>query len=314
MAIKLLASAFSDKGNVRKNNEDSFFLNGHYLRREQMDDGGLFKCKAEPYALFAVCDGMGGEEAGEEASLLSVMRCEESLAAKEDLFDREKLVYFLRNGCQAVYDQARQRGNRSGATMALLVAGQERLRIANMGDSRIYRLHKGTMQQISYDHTEMQRLLNAGLIKPEEVKNHPKRHMILQYWGMPLDRAPFTPYMSKSSPYENGDRYLLCSDGLTDMLTDKQIAALLAKNEPVEKISEQMVRQAKAHGGRDNVTVVVIEVHASSDEKAGAKKKKPRQQGKHLKSARRVLGGIAVLLGAVNAYLLLEWLDFFLFR
>ena len=313
MAIKLLASACSDKGCVRKNNEDSFCLNGHYLPREKMDDGGLFKCKAEPYALFAVCDGMGGAEFGEEASLLSVMRCSASLSAKEDLFDREKLIYFLRDGCQAVYDQARQRGNRSGATMALLVAGQDRLRIANMGDSRIYRLHKGAMQQISLDHTEMQRLLNAGLIKPEEVKTHPKRHMILQYWGMPLDRAPLTPDISKSIPYEDGDRYLLCSDGLTDMLTDKQIAALLSKNDPVEKISEQMVRQAKAHGGRDNVTVVVMEVKVTADEKTAAKKQ-PKKQGKQLQSMRGLLSAIAVLLGAVNVYLLMEWLDFFLFR
>lgn len=305
MAVKLLASACSDKGCVRKNNEDSFCLNGHYLRREQMDEGGLFRCHAVPYSLFAVCDGMGGEEAGEEASLLSVMRCAESLASGENLYDRERLIYFMRSGCEAVYGQARQRGNHSGATMALLVAAKERLRIANMGDSRIYHLHGGTMKQLSLDHTEMQKLLSQGLITPEQVKTHPKRHMIYQYWGMPLDRAPFLPYISTSIPYHNHDRFLLCSDGLTDMLTNQQIAAVLAAHQPVEWIAETLVRQAKEHGGRDNVTVVVVEVVMDNEDAAPEKTVNIQE----LYKSRKWLRCLMALLGSLNLYLLLEWVD-----
>ncbi|MBE5801790.1 MAG: serine/threonine-protein phosphatase [Clostridiales bacterium] len=311
MAIRLLASACSDKGCVRKNNEDSFCLNGHYLKREQMDEGGLFKCTANPYALFAVCDGMGGEEAGEEASLLSVTRCSESLAKGEDLYDRQNLIYFMRSGCEAVYEQARQRGNHSGATMALLVAAPERIRIANMGDSRIYRMHNGELRQISQDHTEIQRLLSQGLITPEQVKTHPKRHMINQYWGMPLERAPFSPYLSMSIPYVAGDRFLLCSDGLTDMLSDYEIASILSVAQPVEAVSEALVNRAKANGGRDNVTVVVVEV-AEVDQPVNASEKKQTIQ--NLYSQRKVLNGVLAGLSALNLYLLIEWIDLLFIR
>lgn len=316
MAVKLVASACSDKGCVRKNNEDSFCLNGHFLKREKMDEGGLFKYSATPYALFAVCDGMGGEEAGEEASLLAVSRCAESLKARENLFDREKLVYFLRAGCEAVYAQARERGNHSGATMALLIAAADRLRIANMGDSRIYRLSAGEMKQLTVDHTEIQRLYTQGKITREQMKTHPKRHMIYQYWGMPLDRAPFQPYISTSIPYVNRDRYLICSDGLTDMLTNEEIKSVLSAQAPVEQISEALVRNAKARGGRDNVTVVVIEVE-SDDEKtvdpnAKAKPKKKEVSIQTLYARRKKFRRLLALVGVVNLYLIAEWIEFFL--
>ena len=308
MAVKLHASACSDKGCVRQNNEDSFCLNGHYLERDKMDAGGLFKCIVSPAALFAVCDGMGGEEAGEEASLLSVKTCAEYLKSKKKLTDRDNIVGLLHTGCENVYAQAQQRGNHSGATLAMIAAEPEGVRIANMGDSRIYRLNASGFKQLSYDHTEMQRLLNLGKITPEQIKTHPKRHMINQYWGMPLDRAPFTPYISEMMPYEDKDRYLICSDGLTDMLTDAEIAQILGRPEPVERISEELVRQAKLHGGRDNVTVIVIEVAVGEGKSAGKKKKTDDVQALYgLRTRLRVLLGVVC---ALDLYLLLEWVDF----
>jgi len=319
MGIQLWASACSDKGCVRQNNEDSFCLNGFYLEKQNMDQGGLFKCHVLPDTLFAVCDGMGGEEAGEEASLLSVKLCAEFLKTPEKWAERNNIESFLYSSCKAVYDQAKLRGNRSGATLALTLMNKDGVRVANMGDSRIYRLHRGKMRQISYDHTEIHQLLLQGKIRPEDVKTHPKRHMINQYWGMPLDRAPFTPYVTECIPYTPGDRYLLCSDGLTDMLTDEQIAQILAKDESVEHISQMLVHQAKLNGGRDNVTVIVVEVRDKNKE--GAQKKDAAQkkeetesvETKKLTSARRVLNSLIGVLFAAELYVLLELVDLFFF-
>lgn len=316
MAIQIRASACSDKGCVRQNNEDSFCLNGFHLERQDMDKGGLFKCHVLPNTLFAVCDGMGGEEAGEEASLLSVKMCGEFLKTPEKWND-EGIKTFLRSGCQNVYDQARRRGNRSGATIAMTLMGKNGVRIANMGDSRIYRLHQGKMTQISYDHTEMHKLLLQGKIRPEDVATHPKRHMINQYWGMPLERAPFTPYILEPIPYVIGDRYLLCSDGLTDMLADAQIEELLRAPEPVERISERLVAQAKKNGGRDNVTVIVVEI-AQAEENASApetERRVPAEQSeiRNLKGKRMRTKLMMGLMLAAQLYTLLEIVDLLLF-
>lgn len=311
MTVRLLASACTDKGCVRQNNEDNFCLNGHYLERSQMDQGGLFKCCVSPTALFAVCDGMGGEEDGEEASLFSVKKCAEYLKSGGKLSDKESLVGFMHTGCEEAYARAAHRGNRAGATMALLVADTAGIRIANMGDSRIYRLSREGLRQISRDHTEMQRLLALGQITPEQIKTHPKRHMINQYWGMPLDRAPFTPYVSDMYPYADRERYLLCSDGLTDMLENREIAQILSRQEPVERISEELVRQAKLHGGRDNVTVVVVEVSCQADKKVIRGEQARNQK---LYARRKRLQGLLGVVLALDAYVVLEWIDYLFLR
>ena len=308
MGIKLLAAVCSDKGCVRQNNEDNFCLNGHYLKREQMDGGGLFKCRVSTPATFAVCDGMGGEEAGEEASLLSVSRIAEYMAENKSLYDVEEIKRFLRSGCMEVAEQAKKKGNHSGSTVAILSAAPQGMRAINMGDSRIYRLSKGELQQLSMDHTEMHRLIEQGRLTPEQAKTHPKRHMIYQYWGMPLDRAPFTPHVSDTIPYKHKDRFLLCSDGLTDMLSDEEIAHVLAKAARVEQIAEELVRQAKQKGGHDNVTVCVVEVLDES--KAELIIKHANLQTLYVRRKRMAKMLLAICL--LDCYLVFVWLDMLL--
>lgn len=258
----LAAAACSDKGKNRQNNEDNFCLNGKYMARGEMDEGGLFACSAQGRAVFAVCDGMGGEEAGEEASLLSAQICASCLQDEGFRADDKKLRAFLLDGCISVMKQAQKNENRSGSTVSVIVAEEDGLHAANMGDSRIYRLTGGRLAQVSEDHTEVQRLLRRGVITKAQIKTHPRRHMILQYWGMPLSVAPFSPYIAPVIPYVNGDRFLICSDGLTDMLEDARIEAILAqRDKKPEGICRELVQAALDNGGRDNVTVLVFEVH-----------------------------------------------------
>jgi len=263
--LVISAAACSNKGCRRTNNEDNFCLNGQYMQREEMDQGGLYQCRAEGKAIFAVCDGMGGEDAGEEASLLSVQLCSRYLKDGAMSSDRKALNAFFLDGCVSVMKQAQRNNNRSGSTVSMIIADESGLHAANMGDSRIYRLCGKGFVQISEDHTEMQRLLKKGAITKEEIKTHPKRHMIRQYWGMPLSVAPFSPYFAPRIPYVNGDRYLICSDGLTDMLEDTQIEALMKQEKPVEQICQELVDEALRHGGKDNVTVLVLEIQGEGD-------------------------------------------------
>lgn len=259
MAMQIYAAACSNKGCVRKNNEDNFFLNGRFMQSNERDNGGLYTVKSKGKALYAVCDGMGGEEAGEEASLLSVQLCARYLEQK-DAPTPETLRSFLHHGCEEVFAQAERNDNHSGSTVALLMTGEDGVYVANMGDSRIYRLTPSRMEQISEDHTEVQRLLRQRVIKEEDIPRHPKRHMILQYWGMPLSIAPFHPFVSRLIPCMYGERYLLCSDGLTDMVENSRIEQILRQRKDVESIAQELVQEALRNGGRDNVTVLVLEI------------------------------------------------------
>lgn len=259
----IAAAACSDRGCRRINNEDNFCLNGKYMQREERDLGALYQCSTEENAIFAVCDGMGGEEAGEEASLLSVQLCSRYLKDGAMSSDKKALQAFLLDGCISVMKQAQRNHNRSGSTIAMLIADESGLHPANMGDSRIYRLSGKKFSQISEDHTEVQRLLKKGIITKKQLKTHPQRHMIRQYWGMPLSVAPFSPYIGAGIPYENGDKYLICSDGLTDMLEDIQIEDIMKQSKPVEQICRELVDEALQKGGKDNVTVLVVEIQST---------------------------------------------------
>lgn len=304
MAVKLNAAACSNKGCRRHNNEDNFCLNGLFMQRSEMDRGGLFKLVAQGDALFAVCDGMGGEEAGEEASLLSAQLCAQYLKGGSLSSEREKLRSFMHQGCVSVLKQAQKNENHSGSTVTMIIADKSGLHAANMGDSRIYRLTAKGMTQISEDHTEIQRLLKLGAITPDQVKTHPKRHMIRQYWGMPLSIAPFTPYIGPAMPYVNGEKYLLCSDGLTDMLEDCEIEAILRQSKPVDQICQELIDAALLRGGRDNVTAIVLEVE--SDE---AKRPAAAADEKGLKRQRNLLAALLAVLCAADVYMLGKWIE-----
>lgn len=268
------AAVCSDKGKRRMNNEDNFCLNGRYMSREEMDEGGLFVCTAWGFSVFAVCDGMGGEEAGEEASLLSAQLCAQCLRGDGACLDEKRMRAFLLDGCVSVMKQAQRNENHSGSTVSLVAADADGIHVANMGDSRIYRLTGKRMAQVSEDHTEIQRLLRRKAITKAQIKTHPKRHMILQYWGMPLSIAPFSPHIAPVIPYVDGDRYLICSDGLTDMLEDERIEAFVRQRDKTpEVICRELVEAALEQGGQDNVTVLLVEVHDEREAPAPAQRK-----------------------------------------
>jgi PPM family protein phosphatase len=210
--------------------------------------------------IFAVADGMGGHGAGDIASRLAI----ESLRACVDLRPLfvEAVLAALEEANRVIIEQ--DQADRMGTTvtgMAMLeTAGDAPLMVFNVGDSRVYRLSPGGLEQVTTDHSEVQELLQAGLIDREQARVHPRRNIITRAVGSdPVLRAEHWLL-----PVVAGDRFLICSDGLYGELPDDLILPLLAVGD-AELAAGQLVAAANDAGGRDNVSVIVVDVDQASD-------------------------------------------------
>jgi len=235
----------SDPGRVRDHNED-------YLGYRQPEDPAL--C-AEAGRLYAVADGVGGAQAGEVASRLTI----QTLLAvyyhstQETPAGRLREAFAAAN--RAVYEQASQQASNyrmSTTLVAAAIRGQE-LTVANVGDSRAYLIRDGQMRQISRDHSVVAQLVAKGVLTPEQAENHPQRHVISRGIGT----YPDVQVDIFTETFLPGDRLLLCSDGLTEHLADADILAALQEEDPEAGV-QRLVDQANERGGSDNITVLVV--------------------------------------------------------
>ncbi|MBP3940202.1 MAG: serine/threonine-protein phosphatase [Christensenellaceae bacterium] len=251
-------------GKVRKNNEDNFYLNGSYLKRDQMDAGGFFaEISSGKRQIYAVCDGMGGERKGEEAS----HHVTERLLRLSDILNSESDVKTCINAfCDETNRSILQFGQSGhmGTTLVLVCFHENGCEIAHLGDSRVYLLRDKQLTCLTTDHTEVNRLQQMGLISEEEAKNHPDRNMLHKYLGMQNDELIFTPEYTPYQP-KAGDRLILCSDGLTDMLTDAQIQDTVLSSRTVTTATKNLINNALDAGGRDNITAMVLSVRKCDD-------------------------------------------------
>ncbi|MEF9876117.1 MAG: Stp1/IreP family PP2C-type Ser/Thr phosphatase [Gordonibacter sp.] len=224
----------TDIGCLRDHNEDSLIV-------------------APP--LFAVADGMGGHAAGEVASEIAVNVLAERAPAHPD---SEALGRAVEEANRAVIRAAREGRGREGmgTTMTAAMLEGERLIIAQVGDSRAYLLHQGKIQQLTRDHSLMADMIEAGQLTPEEARSHPNRSVITRALGS----DPHTQPDLYEINVETGDRLLVCSDGLSGMLRDWDIEATLARMHDPQRCASQLVNEAIAAGGHDNITVIVADV------------------------------------------------------
>ncbi len=236
----------TDVGRLRAVNEDSILT-------------------AEP--VFAVADGMGGHAAGEVASQVALASMQEQLAPGVD-HTIEDLVEAVQAANRAIYQRALDDPNLRGMGTTLTgVAvvqrdGADRLAVVNVGDSRTYVVQDGILHQITRDHTYVEDLVAAGEITAEEARFHPRRHIITRALGIDPE-VQVDAWEAVPGP---GDRYLVCSDGLFNEIDDGQIAAVLTGTEDPQEAADKLVELANAAGGRDNVSVVVVDVAADPPE------------------------------------------------
>ncbi|MDE8667459.1 protein phosphatase 2C domain-containing protein [Pseudarthrobacter sp. H3Y2-7] len=223
------------------------------LRRELNEDSFI---ASDP--VFAVADGMGGHEAGEIASGM----CVRALAAMPQLATGERTVtaavlqQYLIRADNSIREAT---GARAGTTLTGAVVveqmGMPYWLVLNIGDSRTYRLSQGNFDRISVDHSEVQELVDAGEITPEQATVHPRRHVVTRALGTG-DETEADYWLL---PVEEGDRILICSDGLTGELTDDHIFRILSTVAHPQDAVDALIQAALRNGGRDNVTVIVVD-------------------------------------------------------
>lgn len=240
----------TEVGHVREHNEDSLLV-------------------LPP--LFAVADGMGGHEAGEVASELTIKTLAELAPTSLDADALERAVVAANlNVIKAPHEGIGRVG--MGTTLTCAMIEKERLIIAQVGDSRAYLLHQGALQQLTRDHSLMADMIEAGQLTEAEARVHPNRSVITRAIGSDPHMKPDIYELNVST----GDRILLCSDGICTMIEDREIESIMANSASAQDCADALVEAALAAGGYDNATAVVVDVEGSREvqERKAAKKSK----------------------------------------
>ena len=258
-ANRILYSCKCDKGKFRENNEDNFYVCGTYL---ESDNEGQKNTITEEITqsisdnhgiLLAVFDGMGGTQYGEIAAYEAAKSIDELMLNCENTeSDETTMLSKLCMGInERVYMAVEKMGvSVMGTTMAALYFRSDKVWSCNVGDSRCYRLRRDVLEMISEDHVE-------ELYYIDRV-NKNRKPAIIQYLGMNPEEILIEPTIN-SSDLKEGDRYLICSDGLTDMVAEADITAILRDADDTEEAANKLVDLALANGGRDNITVIVCQ-------------------------------------------------------
>lgn len=258
----LPVAALSHPGMKGKNNEDRF---GVAAFRDASHNGA-------PVLLAILSDGIGGHRAGEVASEMAVNIISHHAAHSDGRQPTRILEEAIHLASQRIFEQAQRNSEQSGmgATCACAWIAGDRLYTATVGDSRIYLMRNNKIQQISTDHTWIQEALENGFIQPDQVSGHPNAHVIRRYLGSPT--PPEVDFrirlFDKDDLLSNqgfqllpGDRLLLCSDGLTDLVEGEEILAAF-NDDTLEDAGQRLVDMANARGGHDNITLIAVQVPA----------------------------------------------------
>lgn len=259
----------SHRGKVREINEDHFLIvrrsRTRELLRTNLPEGLLVDNTDESYTM-AVADGLGGQSHGDLASLMALqagwyfgsneIKWTHKVNEREtkELKEKAELLFHLINRTMQIEGMAEPRLLGMGTTLTVCYSTGHRLFVVNVGDSRAYRHRQGKLEQLTSDHTLAQHMIDAGLIEPNSPEAKKSRHLLTSSLGKKgdLTRIDFTQHL-----IADGDKLLLCSDGLTDMVPDDQINHILNQPATPAELAQTLVDQALENGGRDNITAVV---------------------------------------------------------
>ena len=244
MDARVLSVASSHIGRVRASNQDSGYAGTH---------------------LFLVADGMGGHAGGDVASSLATQAV---TAVADERFEsieiaQQRLVESVKNSAAELIEAVREHPDLAGmgTTVSALLRHNRQVVIAHIGDSRVYRLRGGVLEQITTDHTFVQKLVETGRITPEEALVHPRRNVLMRVLG---DVAGSVDVDTAVLDTEPGDRWMLCSDGLCGYVTENAIANVLKSEPDASKAASKLINLALERGAPDNVTVVIAGVNETN--------------------------------------------------
>lgn len=248
--MQLSVAAGTDVGRIRAGNEDSLYADADQER-----------------GLFIVADGMGGHAAGEVASEMAVQIVARDLADVRDLTQDDagtRMAEALKAANRAIYERTIEEADKQGmgTTASCMLVGQGRYIIGHIGDSRVYLLRQGTFRQLTKDHSYVQEQVDAGFLTPEQARYHPYSNVITRCVG--ANAAVEADILT--GDLQNGDLFLIASDGLTGMVEDPQLKKILESRPTPGTMVDAMITEANRRGGLDNITAIVVQVlqvHAS---------------------------------------------------
>ncbi|MBW3594026.1 MAG: Stp1/IreP family PP2C-type Ser/Thr phosphatase [Actinobacteria bacterium] len=263
--MKPSIGAKSDVGRVRDGNEDSYLVQ-------------------EP--IFVVADGMGGHLAGDVASRIAVQTISER-AGDGAAADPEAIEKAVKEANAAIYEKASSDPSLHGmgTTCTLVLVADSEIHIAHVGDSRAYLLRDGELSQLTEDHTLVGRMVKEGRLQPEEAERHPQRSIITRALGV----DDHVEVDLQTIPVEEGDKVLICSDGLSSMIDSDSIQNVLASNDDPQRAVDELIDRANDAGGEDNITAVVLAFDGGEGGLAarGAESAPPTEEVEATRSPRR---------------------------
>jgi protein phosphatase len=262
--LEILASGITDVGLKREGNEDSFSTD-------------------ESLGLYVVADGMGGHLAGEVASRIAVDLINKSFRIWGDSDCSEDDIYGLpdyslsrkgnyilggiRLANRVIHELAssNEKYHGMGTTVASIVTVSDMVIAANVGDSRIYMIRNGEIERLSKDHTIVSEQVEMGIMSEEEAENSPMKHILTRNLG---SAEKVDPEVFEIQP-ANDDRFVICSDGITDLITDDEILTMVEENDDPESLCRTFVNTALKRGGHDNITIITLSLSGIAEPKSG---------------------------------------------
>ncbi len=250
--MKISSYGISDVGLVRQNNEDSFFLD-------------------KKNRLFVLADGMGGHNAGEVASATAIEKVVETFFAEESFFqkrvhdkalsERGNLIKnSINNANRLIYLNALKDYEISGmgTTLEILTLDEENqeVYIGHLGDSRVYRFRNNNLTQLTRDHSSVYELVERNILSKDGARKHPYSHILTNALGI----QPLIFFDLIEDHYKKDDLFLLCSDGLTDMISDEVLKQIIRSDSSLKNVLDSLVSAAKFNDGLDNITIIVVRI------------------------------------------------------
>lgn len=234
---------FTDPGKVRTHNEDSVTI----LSNEKKE------------FILAIADGMGGHKAGEVASSIAIEQIKNKFYKQETLGNKENAIEWLREVVKEINDKIFEYSKKNpeskglGTTLVIAIKTEDYILYGNIGDSSGYVIKNNTLHKVTKDHTYVGMLLNTGKISEETAKNHPGKNLLTRALGAndPIEIDIFDIDTSVKGLF-------LCSDGLTNMLTEEQIEKILNSDLPIEEAVVKLIRKANSRGGTDNISIAYL--------------------------------------------------------
>lgn len=271
--LSVEGAVYSDTGQVRHQNEDNLYWQGRFRRANELAGtlDRVFQSDQEAQ-LYAISDGMGGMARGEIASRIAVAElgalerrvqaaADNQNTALIDEYLRERSLYMARRN-----ENAGKPEEMMGATISLLLLRGNSAYLANMGDTAVFHCRNGTIKQISRDDSHAARLRSLGYLTREEASRHPFRNSLVNYLGKETDADRVEYFLVRDFPLAKGDLFLLCSDGISGVLSRDMIQSVLQSEASVKTKASELVKLAEAAGSADNLTLILLRIVDCSQE------------------------------------------------